>query len=279
VSTQSNSPGAYLKTSFTGSSFALLLNTSWTPSDPYMTVVWSVDNADWQQCVLGAEAPVKDTLLLQLVSKLPSAGPHTLWFHIKNAASSYDRWVVPRSVVRISAVQLDDGAQLIPYPGLFRRRMLVYYGSVGEGVKINGMTAGGDLTDNDSLRTWIQVLAQSQQAEVGAFCFGGMGYLADGSLHALMNVGRDADPSSHSWSRFDQHTSRLDAEGLLQPPPDFVVSGLGNNDRGAPAANITAAAHAWLGAITAATPTADVFLCTPFGLQARFPLYAAFTQY
>ncbi len=165
----SNNPGAYFKLSFSGTSVTLLLNATNTPSAAYMTLRWSVDDGPWADALLpwaaGANA---DSLLL--ASNLQT-GSHTLVFFILNSHQLTDRWVQNINVVRIAGAVLDAGAALSPYPSLFKKTLLVYWDSIGEGVLTNGLgNPASDLSDNDATRTWVPVLAQSLQAEVGGRC-------------------------------------------------------------------------------------------------------------
>lgn len=279
---QSNNPGAYFKLAFTGSSFTLGLNMTNTPSEGYMTLRWSVDGAAWQNALLPWSVSSSDSLqLARDQPPNPTSAPHSLVLFVLNSHQLTDRWETPLNIVRITGATIDAGAALSPYPFLFSRRLMVYWDSIGEGVKINGVSSPpSDLTDNDSTRNWVQVLAQSLQAEVGSISYGAQGWLHDGSFHALMNVYNDTE-ASFAWSRFDSHTSRLDASGLLQPPPDWVVMGHATNDHASDPAQVSACAEAWLGAITAAAPDSHVFLTVPFGRFQSAALgsaYAAFQK-
>lgn len=275
--TQSNNPGAYFKLSFTGSSFTLGLNTTDTPDWGYMTLRWSVDGAAWQDALLpwGMSSPTS----LRLAWNQPgtaSGAPHSLVLFILNSHQLTDRWSTPLNVVRITGATLDAGSSLSPYPFLFNKRLMVYWDSIGEGVLTNGRgSPPSDLTDNDATRNWVQVLAQSMQAEVGSISYGAQGWLHDGSFHALMNIYNDTE-SSFAWSKFDAQTSRLDSQGLVQPPPDWIVMGHGTNDHASDPAQVSACASAWLGAIDSA-----VVLTIPFGqfqAAALTDAYASFQK-
>jgi len=270
----SNNPGAYFKLAFSGTSFTLLLNNTNTPSTAYMTLRWSVDGAAWVDAQLPNAAGDK----LPLASGL-AAGTHTLWFFILNSNQWLDRWHANVDVLRVAGAQLDAGASLSAYPFISQSRMLVYWDSIGEGINVNG-NGHGDLIDNDSTRNWVQVLAQSLQTEVGSVSYGAQGWVCDGSFHAVMNTSQPAE--QHAWSRYDSSFSRLDANGLLQPPPQYVVMGHGTNDYGGrkDESLVQASALAWLQAITvAAGPQAHIFLTVPFGGFEAKPLAAAFAAF
>lgn len=278
--TQSNNPGAYFKLSFSGSSFTLGLNTSGTPDCGYMTLRWSVDGAEWQDALLPWSMSSSTSLRLAWnQAPTPTGAPHSLVLFILNSHQLTDRWETPVNVVRITGATIDAGASLSPYPFLFSRKLMVFWDSIGEGVLINGRgNPQSDLTDNDATRNWVQVLAQALQAEVGSISYGAQGWLHDGSFHAVMNIYNDTE-ASFAWSRFDAHTSRLDAQGLVQPPPDWVVMGHGTNDHASDPEQVSACAEAWLGAITAAAPDAHVFLTLPFGLFQSTALSNAYASF
>lgn len=264
---QSSNPGAYFKIGFTGTQLHATLDQSGVPTQPYMDLKWTVDNAPWQTVRLPAAS--ND---LVLASGLAS-GNHTVVGYVMRSLQSVDRWI-PQCKVKITGLTTDG---TLFTPTLRPNRMLVYWDSIGEGVRVLGSHPDvEDLVDNDSTETWAMALAAALDAELSSVSYGRLGYVTEGNgnVPPLFTPGND---DASSWNKFDATHSRLNASGLFNPEPDFIFCGHGTNDGNNPA--VTASALGWMTAVRQAAPRAHVFVTIPFGGFAASYIQAAFTKY
>jgi hypothetical protein len=106
---QSNMPGAYIKTTFTGGSARLTIDTSMITSGIKPILRWSIDNGDYQSYQLVA-ADTQVVLAYGL-----GAGNHTLFFYIQDTDWTVDRWSTPIQSIKLTALVLDgSGAVSAP---------------------------------------------------------------------------------------------------------------------------------------------------------------------
>lgn len=212
-------------------------------------------------------------------------------FFFLSLSQNFDRWLTPSNVLRIAGAYLDSGSLLSSYPFLYPRRLLVYWDSIGEGIAVNGYSYGYPsgyvwFLDGDATRNWVQVIANALQAEVGAVCYGSQGWIntGAGNVPGIMGYATDsaatAPINQQAWSMYDAYTSRLDANGLLQPPPDMVLMGHGTNDLAYSPYDVFWAVTDWLGEIQAAAgPQAEIYLTIPFGQFNSYAITNSFNYY
>eukprot|EP00823_Brevimastigomonas_motovehiculus_P000073 TRINITY_DN10178_c0_g1_i1.p1 TRINITY_DN10178_c0_g1~~TRINITY_DN10178_c0_g1_i1.p1 ORF type:complete len:377 (-),score=59.54 TRINITY_DN10178_c0_g1_i1:139-1269(-) len=266
---QSNNPGAYFKVGFSGTSAALKLDFKDTPQTPYMKLRYSVDDAPY----IDVELPTT-TNPLPLASGLSAASNHSLLLYVLASMQSEDRWNEPSCVVRFTNLVLDDKATIFPIT-LRPRRLLVFWDSIGEGVRVKSKSGSHyetDLTDNDSTMTWSNSLAAGLHAEVSVVAFGRQGYEITGNG----NVPPLITPNDDTQTAFNKLDSKHARSFTVQP--DFIFSGHGTNDNGG-GAKTTKHALAWLIAQRQVTPRSHIFFSIPFGGFERASLLNAFAQY
>ncbi len=237
---QTNNPGAYLKTLFSGTSCTLLLDL--TPNTPesvanYPSIAWSIDGGEWQELLT---MPGDSSIVL--ASGLP-AGTHSLWLVVSSTSPADDRWLALISVVRITGLLLDQGA-VTGATALQPRRMIVFADSNGEGAEIHGSGSTSDAT-----LAFPLILGAALGCEVGVVAFSGQGYVTPGAgnVPALW--------ASWPWL--------FTAVRRLPFVPDVIVCTHGENDHGnLTAAAVTAQIQAW----RAAAPNALIYCCSPANL-------------
>jgi lysophospholipase L1-like esterase len=256
---ESNNPGAYLKTVFTGTYARLGVDVSalaaaGVAAGAYPTLRYSIDDGPWTDRQLA----VGDTSIL-LQGGL-AGGSHTLLLYFNAAGSGVDRWTTPLSAVRVTGL-VANGA--FAAPATRSQRLLVFWDSIGEGAALGGAT--GTTMVSDATQSSIPAMAVGLEAEVGAVCFSGQGYAraGGGGVPMLYNT---ASPAASAWDRHSGGQSRL-VNGLLSPAPDYVVCALGTNDglAGIADATVTATVAAWLAAARGAAPSARLCVVVPLG--------------
>jgi lysophospholipase L1-like esterase len=266
---QTNNPGAYLKFSLTAASAGvatLLLDT--TPLNGITaancpTLAISVDGAAFTTPLL---AYATGTTRLLLAGNL-SAGAHTvaIFFRSVTLSSSLamgDRWNTPASAVKITGLELDGKGSATAAQTLHAKRMLVFGDSITEGADAVGSNNAN--ADQDATQTYAQLLAVGLDAEVGVIGFSSQGWTVAG----YGNVPKFYDTATPSNSTFDKYwaaTSRV-SSGTFAPALDFLVVIHGTNDaaQGASDAAVTSAVSAWLPAVRADAPSANIFVVIPF---------------
>lgn len=252
----SNTPGAYFKIRFTGRHLVARFDTAWLrasayPASSYPAVTASVDGGPPRRLALGP-----DRAELDLVDGLPlDPDPdhvHTAVVHF--TATHFDRgdrWNTPVAALRLIGLDLEPGATLGTAP-VRPRQILVYADSHGEGVELAG--AGSRTVNQDARRAFPQLMAEAWDAEVGVVAFGGSGYVTQ-------VPGAELPPTTDTWASVWDEVSRLCDEGRLLPPPDAILSALGDNDPDH--ADVSRAAAGLARAWRRAAPDAELLFALP----------------
>ena len=257
-------PGAYLKlapvSSTSAGTVSLTLDTaplSGVPSANCPTLCWSVDGGAMQSALLASGVNT-----LSLAGSL-SAASHTVqvWLRsvtLTSTSAMGDRWTYSAtaptgaSVVKILNVQTDGGTTLAA-PTIRPNTMLWLGDSKAEGADAVGSANGPN--DQDSTVTFVPLVAQAYNAEVGVLGWSSQGYeqAGYGNVPAL----------SSAWNSYFSGQSRL-IGGLLSPAPTYIVSTHGRN--GATVAGDITALSA---ALRTAAPSAKTFFAVPDDLFAE----------
>ncbi|MBL8236061.1 MAG: hypothetical protein JNM66_01475 [Bryobacterales bacterium] len=249
-------PGAYLKTTFTGTSAALHFDTpGYQGAAPKFR--WSVDGEPLRT----GQATARLTLAEGL-----RPGGHSLVVYLAATDANYDRWSEPRQMVRLRALELDDGATVRRPRGLRKKRVVFFGDSITEGAwnlgdsyRVVEKKWVEWVKHSDATQAWPYYLARSLNAEYGVMGSGGMSWLRP----SHSNI----PPLPESW-RF--HYKGLARE--WRERPDMVVVNMGTNDG---ERDTTAAAARWLGEVRREWPRARIVLLIPFGQQNKARLLAA----
>jgi len=271
---QSANPGAYFKVGVIGTTqIGLMIHQNAAPFQPYLNIRYSVDNKPYQQ-----ETLVSPSNTIQLADSLNSSLSHQLILYILNSDQKLDRWKLgPSNILAVIGLLVDSGTTTIA-PILRPKRILTFWDSIGEGVKVLG-NSGDDLIDNDSTATWAMVLASALNAEISMVGFGRQGYnvTGNGNVPALYTPGSDKDSA---WNKYDAQHSRLGANGQLVPNPHFIFCGHGTNDGlRSSDENVYQSAMGWMIAQRKASPTSKIFVVIPFGRFMADAITSAFQDY
>jgi len=248
-----NTPGAYIKTRFTGTSFKLNVDVSEltgasTSAGDYPRILYSVNGGAWTSRLL-TSADTQITLATGLADST-----HNIEITFAAVAwASEDRWTTPVMALKITGFEVDTGKD-VATPTTFAGRMLVYGDSHTEGHE--ALAAGVSVTNQDASQAFPILLARAFECEVGIIGFAGQGYTAAiGSNHNLVDV-------EAAWDEYYSGQSRLSG-GLLDPAPDYIVTSHGTNDSGASDGDVTTAVENLIGAWRTAAPDATIFVALP----------------
>lgn len=256
---ETNNPGAYLKTKFSGASCTLLLDTtnqSALSAGNYPAVSWQVNGGAWQRSQITAAQTT-----LSLATGL-GAGPHTLEIVVAGAWWTSDRWTTPVSALRITGLRLATSATLSAAT-LQTGRMIVFADSNGEGYE--ALASGVSVANQDAGQAFPLLIAKALACEVGVIAFAGQGYNVTG--------GGNVPDTEDAWDFYSSGNSRLSG-GLLSPAPDYILSTHGQNDSSGTQAGATACISQWLAASSATTKIA---LIAPMNLNQVSAIAAAVT--
>jgi hypothetical protein len=249
---QSNNPGAYLKTKFTGTSVKLNVDVSPETGDSvssgnYPAVEYSVDGGAFARYQL-TSADTQIALATGL-----SAGTHTLEVHFVGVMwNTNDRWTTPVMVLRLTGLEIDHGASTAA-PSLKSRRILILGDSEGEGHEVLASTVSVAHQNARLAYPALLGVAGKFNAEYGTVAFAGQGYTATG--------GGNVPVVGTAWDHYWSGASRLSG-GLLSPVPYAVVSCHGRNDSGAVDGTVTTDIASIITAIrVAAGASALIFVC------------------
>lgn len=168
---QTSNPGAYLKVGFTGTSIAVVLDTS-TGVFELPKIGIQIDGGDTQYVSLSTYA---GSLTVPLASGLAS-GAHQARISLEGLGV-VDRWNSDFDRLKILNLVLDGGAQTLP-PALRPNRMVAYGDSITEGAST---LASDDFVYNAQWSTtWDSLLSSSLNAEISVIGFQGQGYEQEG---------------------------------------------------------------------------------------------------
>ncbi len=275
----SQTPGAYIKTNFTGTSAIITLS-----EDPmvlnnglaayYPRLRYQVDGGATTEVLL-----TPTTTSIVAATGL-SPGTHSLFILFSGdgggTVSNPDRWITPAQAIEFTGLVLDNGAT-VSAPTLFPKRMLVYGDSISEGVYVNGITGSFPNTDEDITKAVPWLLAKDLNLELGSRALGGGGWSGTGSggVPAIYTPGND---TSSSWNKYSYGKSLLTG-GLFTPAPDYIYMNHGTNDNGSTDANLIAIIDGWLPAVRTAAPNAVIFIIVPFGQYKASAITSAYNAY
>jgi lysophospholipase L1-like esterase len=257
-------PGAYVKFNFTGHTLHLEIDTHAAEAGFMPKVRWTLDDGPLQTLY------VKRGQKTIEIGRHLRDGEHTVAFYLAATDAYADRWNTPVQSLKITGIEIDDGAKVLPPAGpvsLESKRVLFFGDSITEGMWVLGDSkdASKAVELNDSTQAWPMMLAEGIGAEYGICGFGGQSWV---------RYMKEVPPLPLSWRDYSKGRSRL-FNGKLAPAPDFVFVNMGTND----STDISQAAAGWLrelrGALTAKTP---VFIIIPFGQQQAANLKRAIAQ-
>ena len=278
---RSNTPGAYLKCSISAVAegyATLLLDTSALSGITAANCPMLAISLDGQAFTTPLLAYATGTTRLSLSTNL-SAGTHTLliYFRSVNLSSSSamgDRWNTPASCVKITGIELDGKGSATTAQTVRPKRLLAFGDSITEAADAVGSANAN--SDQDATQSYAQLLAIALDAEVGIVAFSGQGWSVGGygNVPAFYNV---ATPALSTYFQYASGQSRL-ASNEFAPIPDFITVLLGRNDaaQSATDAGVTAAVSAWLAAIGADAPGAQIGLIIPPDGSKNAAITAAF---
>lgn len=249
-------PGAYLKTTFTGTSATLHFDTAgYQGGAPKFR--WSVDGQPLQTAQATATLPLAKGL---------RKGAHSLIVYLAATDANYDRWNGPGQIVRLRALELDDGAKVRRPRGLARKRVVFFGDSITEGAwnlgdsyRVVDKKWVDWVKHSDATQSWPYYLARSLGVEYGVIGSGGMSWLRP----SHSNI----PPLPESWRWHYKGQMRRWRE-----KPDMVVVNMGTNDG---ERDTTATMAQWLGEARKEWPRARIVLLIPFGQQNKGRLLAA----
>ncbi len=252
-----NMRGAYLKFKATGTTaIALAINTATLAAVNAAgcpQIAWSVNGSAPQSQLLASGATS-----LALAAGLTSSLTYEVfvWFrgvYITQDGDTSANYTTPNNRVQITSVNLDAGGTL-SMPNVKPYRQASFGDSITEGDLSNGGPRSATSQDANLVYPWY--LAEALNAEVGIIGF----------------YGKTFSWFTSSWSSYANGVSRL-IGGALSPAPDYITINYGENDGNPGPASSTVAST--LAAVSAAAPTAKMFLFVPFSGKARTNLSAA----
>ncbi|MDD5397044.1 MAG: chitobiase/beta-hexosaminidase C-terminal domain-containing protein [Candidatus Moranbacteria bacterium] len=272
----SQTPGAYIKTVFSGTSLKInisedLLVSAGTNVGYYPRIRYKIDDQSEVEMQLNPSLSTIDAAMGL------ASGNHDLLItfpHVGGGESSQpDRWFVPVHGIKLKGLTIDSGAS-VSLPTLKPKRLLVYGDSISEGVGVNGASNTFPNTNSDATKAVPQMLARDLDAEVGFRALGGGGWttIGSGSVPPVFTPGDDA---ASMWNKYSSGQSLL-VNGKFSPEPDYIYMNHGTNDMASSDATVIASVHGWLLAARAAAPDAYIFLTVPFG---QFKANAVTTAY
>jgi len=248
----SNTPGAYFKTRFSGTSFSIAVDVAAIVSagisaGNYPVIEYQIDGGAWQRVQLASSSSI-----IELASSL-SVGIHTIECHFVGVIwSGGDRWITPVLAIKITDIILDDG-EFLYAPTIKPKRAMLYGDSHSEGYEV--LASGTTVANQNARLAWPALLASHLNAEYGVAGFAGQGY--------TVGVGGASLPDCEdAWNFYSSGKSRL-VSSVFAPDIDYVVSGHGTND--ADGGALQTAVQNTLAAMKAASPNGVVFSIMPPG--------------
>jgi hypothetical protein len=249
-------PGAYLKTTFTGTSATLHFHTAgYQGAAPKFR--WSADGQPLQTAQATATLPLANGL---------SNGSHSLVVYLAASDANYDRWHTPTQIVRLKALELDDGASVKPPRGLAKKHV-VFFGdavtesawNLGDSYRVVYKQWVDWVQHSDATQAWPFHQAQRMQVEYGVIGSGGMSWLRP----SHSNI----PPLPESWR---WHKKGYARQG--RPAPDMVIVNIGANDG---VRDTSPAVNQRLREVREQFPKAKIVLLIPFGRQNKSELMSA----
>jgi lysophospholipase L1-like esterase len=248
--------GAYLKTSFTGTSATLHFDASTNLGAP-PKFRWSIDGQPLQT----AQA----TRTLELAKNLPNK-THSLTLYLAASDANYDRWNTPTQIIRLESLELDNGATVKPPKNISKKQAIFFGDSITEGAwnlgdsfRVIDKKYVDWVQHSDATQAWPRYLADALKLEYGAAGSGGMGWLktSHSNIPAL----------PESWRfHYKNHPRNF------QRNPDIIFLNMGTNDGTKDTAPVV---RQWLAEVHKNLPKTKVILIIPFGQQNKSSLLAA----
>ena len=252
-------PGAYLKTTFTGTSATLHFDAS-ANHGAAPKFRWYIDGQPFQSAQAASRLPLATNL---------KPGAHSLVLYLAATDANYDRWRQPTQIVRLTGLAIDDGATLRPPKHTARKRALFFGDSITEGAwnlgdsyRVENKRWVDWVRHSDATQAWPFFLAEAMKVEYGVIGSGGMSWLRP----SHSNI----PPFPESWRSHHQGHTRA-----FLPPPDYVIANMGTNDG---ARDTAPAVAAWLREALDAFPKARIYVVIPFGQQNKDALESALAQ-
>ena len=246
----SNTPGAYLRGSFTGGALRLRVDTLANqplPPNQYPMLAWRVGDVAWQRQQLEPGQTHVD--LIDAVGEVPREVEVVftgVWWQAPRWTGG-DR---PAASLTLGGFEI-DGGKAHPTPARLRR-MIVFGDSNSEGYEARQI--GVSVENQDAGQATPMILGQALDAEVGVVAFAGQGNLRGG--------GGGVPPMAEAWNQQWDGQSRL-VDGKLSPPPDLIVNLHGQNDPRLTVDEVEALIARWRDA----APDALIVLAAPADLR------------
>lgn len=264
-----NTPGAYAKLSFSGTSVTAKFDVSYlsaasTSAGSYPIVRMVIDGKFVTDTQLGSSTP--DAVVTGL-----AGGQHTVEMYFRAIdVNLTDRWGVssgaqPTSALVFKGFTLDAGAAYSAVTA--RSKSLLWWGdSISEGYIVN---AAANPSGNNAQGTVVPFIAQALGCEYGQIGYSAQGYekTGNGGVPALYS----ATPANSPINFFSNGRSRL-VNGVLSPAPDYICVMHGAN--GTPTSTGVGGVVDLLRSIA---PNAKIFILVPAGGYARAAITPAVT--
>lgn len=246
---QTNTPGAYFKVRFSGTSLKMNVDVSAltlasVASSLYPTISYSIDGGSWTRYQL---APTD--IQISLATSL-AAATHSIELYFVGGNWTTDRWTTPTMALRISGLVIDSGAATLA-PNLRPGRAIIYGDSHLEGYELLAVTT--TVSNSDAQQSWGSLLGRALGCEYGIVGFAGQGYAQGG--------GGNVPALASAWNSYWNGQTRL-SSGLFSPAPDYIISGHGTNDLIIPSSTVISLISSWRAAGGA---NAKILICNPPG--------------
>jgi|SRR5580765_264152 len=263
-----NNPGAYLKTTFTGTSATLDIEVTGNPLEQPAKLRWSIDDAPWttERVSFGKHSQVVATSL--------SKGIHSLVLIYAASDENVSRWRDPVAALKIYGINLDEGETLADparSSALPKKNVIFFGDSITEGAWVYGNSnrrIDRKYIDwvlySDASVAWPRAVAAALGAEYGTCGFGGTGWITSPNPYV--------PPLPQSWNSYFKDQARLE-NGKLDPSPDYVIVNLGTND---PDQDLSGVIEGWFQKVRIATEsTVPIVVLVPFNGHNRASLKEA----
>jgi hypothetical protein len=242
VSIDTNNPGAYFKTAFTGTSFQVEVDTSSNPSElPKLGYI--VDGGALQTTQVSS---VGSAVVVPLVSGL-SAGTHQIRVSLEGLGA-VERWTNPSDHLKVTGIFLDSGITTLSAPTLLPNRIVVYGDSITEGASTLG--AANTVANKQWSTSWDADLAAYLDAEISVIAFQAQGYEQNGQ--------GNTPPFPNAYSFIRSGVARV----FSNPSKVFILHGTNGSTTQADVSGMMVN-------LRAAYPSAKLYFGVPFGGYAR----------
>lgn len=249
----SNNPGWYVKTRFSGTSIALLVDASNFNANGDVEIGYSIDGA----AITLYDIQIADTQIV-LGSGLANT-THTLRVDlVKVGPTTTDRWNTPQAALKLTGIVIDSGATLSA-PTINTPSMVIYGDSILEG------RANLSASDSDSTKAFGRLIANAWAAEYGQIGFTSQGVQWPGQGNVPV--------ASGSWDLYYAAHSRL-VSGAFAPQPNVILLCWGQNH---PQAGDDTTLASIISSMRTAAPTAYIVVVVPWTANDAANLASAVT--